>query len=303
MGRIIFSDIMDEWHVGDPADWGDHVGVPDIPYMGYLQDDDEEQKPGRVSKAHQLRVEAWALRENGQFQEALNKINQALEYSKHWKILNVKAIILEDMGRYDEALRYYDLALGNTNAQYIRDNKARLLERMAWQDKYSGNLKEALDKVNLALKLTGDEDDRCEFFTTKAHILALMGRKRETYVCNMLANRCPERVDEFERQSEILKSTKNTLVCIAGRNHYGYSAPTDEGSIVELIKEPENEHDSDAIRVEYHQKTVGYIANSPYTLIDEVKSASEIKNLFETRSRARILFVFMQDYLIAELTN
>ena len=174
---------------------------------------------------------------------------------------------------------------------------------MAWQDKYSGNLKEALDKVNLALKLTGDEDDRCEFFTTKAHILALMGRKRETYVCNMLANRCPERVDEFERQSEILKSTKNTLVCIAGRNHYGYSAPTDEGSIVELIKEPENEHDSDAIRVEYHQKTVGYIANSPYTLIDEVKSASEIKNLFETRSRARILFVFMQDYLIAELTN
>ena len=57
------------------------------------------------------------------------------------------------------------------------------------------------------------------------------------------------------------------------------------------------------IRVEYHQKTVGYIANSPYTLIDEVKSASEIKNLFETRSRARILFVFMQDYLIAELTN
>ena len=56
---------MDEWHVGDPADWGDHVGVPDIPYMGYLQDDDEEQKPGRVSKAHQLRVEAWALRENG----------------------------------------------------------------------------------------------------------------------------------------------------------------------------------------------------------------------------------------------
>ena len=79
---------MDEWHVGDPADWGDHVGVPDIPYMGYLQDDEEqEQKPGRVSKAHQLRAEAWALRENGQTREALNKINQALEYSKHWNMM------------------------------------------------------------------------------------------------------------------------------------------------------------------------------------------------------------------------
>ena len=265
---------MDEWHVGDPADWGDHVGVPDIPYMGYLQDEEEEQKPNRVSKAHQLRAEAWALRENGQYQDALNVINRALEYSKHWKVLNVKAIILEDMGRYDEALRYYDLALGNTD-----------------------------DKLNQALKLTGDEDDRSAFFRTKARILALMGKKRETYICNMLANRQYDKVDEFESQSKIIDCARNPLVCIAGRNHYGYSAPTKEGTMVDLIKEPDNEHDGDAIRVEFNAKTVGYVANSTYTMIDGAKSASEIWGMFGERTRARILFVFMQDYLIAELIS
>ena len=31
-----------EWQVGDPADWGDSVGVPDIPYMGYIDGDDDD---------------------------------------------------------------------------------------------------------------------------------------------------------------------------------------------------------------------------------------------------------------------
>jgi hypothetical protein len=92
-------------------------------------------------------------------------------------------------------------------------------------------------------------------------------------------------------------------VCIAGRNHYGYLAPTEKGTIIDLIKEPDNEHDSDAIRVEFNTKTVGYVANSIYTMIDEAKSASEIWCLFGQRTRARILFVFMQDYLIAELIS
>ena len=48
---------------------------------------------------------------------------------------------------------------------------------------------------------------------------------------------------------------------------------------------------------------MGYVANSTYTMIDEAKSASEIWGTFGERTRARILFVFMQDYLIAELIS
>ena len=293
---------MDEWHVGDPADWGDSVGVPDIPYMGYLQDDDEDGKrPRKPSKANRLRAEAWLLREDGRSGEALLKINEALEHSSHWRLLNIKAIILEDLGEYDEAMRFYDMALRQSDAQFVKDNKARLLERIAWSGKYSNDLQKALDNVNLALKLTGDDEDRCTFFRTKGKILSRMGRKREAYVCYKLADRQFDKVDEFESQSKVLKDTKATLICIAGRKHYNYSAPTGEGTIVDLIKEPENEHDGDAIRVEYEGKTVGYVANSSYTLIDEAKSATEIKSLFEESTKARILFVFMEEYLIAEM--
>lgn len=34
---------MDEWKAGDPADWGDHVGVPDTRYMGYLKDNEDKE--------------------------------------------------------------------------------------------------------------------------------------------------------------------------------------------------------------------------------------------------------------------
>ena len=294
---------MDEWHVGDPEDWGDSVGVPDIPYMGYLQngEDDDDKPPRKPSRPDYLRSEAWMLREDGRPQEALSKINEALEYSNHWKLLNVKAIILEDLGDDRRALEYYDMALRQTDAQFVRDNKARLLERLAWSRKYSDDLHEALDMVNQALRLTGDDEDRKTFFATKRNILSLMGRRREAYVCNLLANGLTGKVDEFERQSEILKNTKGTVICIAGREHYSNSAPTVGGSMVDLIKEPENEHDSDAIRVEYQGKTVGYVANSSYTLIDEAKSASQIKGLFQSSAKAKILFVFMQDYLLAEM--
>ena len=292
---------MDEWHVGDPADWGDSVGVPDIPYMGYLQDDEDEERPRRPSKANRLRAEAWALREDGRFREALDKINEALECSGSWQLLNVKAIILEDLGDDEGAMRFYDMALRQSNAQYVKDNKARLLERIAWSAKYSDDLPRALDMVNQALKLTGDEEDRKTFFGTKRNILSLMGRRREAYVCNMLANGLPEKVDEFESQSKILKGATGTLICIAGRQHYNNSVPTNSGAMVDLIKEPDNEHDGDAIRVEFQGSTVGYVANSPYTLIDEAKSASEIKNLFEERTKAKILFVFMQEYLVGEV--
>lgn len=293
---------MDEWHVGDPADWGDSVGVPDIPYMGYLQDDDEDENPPHISKSYSISQDAWRLREEGRFSEALQRINEALEYSTDWKCLNIKAIILDDMREYEESIRFYDMALLKTNSQLVRDNKARTLERMSDRERYSGNLQNALDCINQSLKLTGQENDRLRFLQTKSDILKLMGRHREAYVCNKLANKQSDLVDEFERQSEILKNSWNTLICISARKFYGYSAPLTKGAIVDLIKEPDNEHDSDAIRVEFDGKTVGYVANSKYTLIDEAKSATQIKGYFENQTKAEIMFLFMERHLVAKLS-
>ena len=42
---------MDEWHVGDRADWDDSIGVPDIPYRRYLHNDNyDENDPPDNSK-------------------------------------------------------------------------------------------------------------------------------------------------------------------------------------------------------------------------------------------------------------
>ena len=68
-----------------------------------------------------------------------------------------------------------------------------------------------------------------------------------------------------------------------------------------MVKEPENQYDRDAIRVEMNGNTVGYVANSPRTLIKETKSATDIKNRFESRTRAKILFIFMERYTVAKL--
>ena len=71
--------------------------------------------------------------------------------------------------------------------------------------------------------------------------------------------------------------------------------------IVNLVKEDDNEHDPDAIAVYYENEKIGYVANSDYTLIDEVKSASKIKNSLNENAQAKILFVYLDQYIIAKV--
>jgi tetratricopeptide (TPR) repeat protein len=293
---------MDEWHVGDPADWGDSVGVPDIDYMGYLQDDDEDDDtPRHVSRQESLMDEAWRLREEYRPEEALRVINKAMKYRRNWRSYNIKAIILEDMYDYEAALANYDMALNDSAKQFIKDNKARLLEKMAKKAKLGFDYEKSLSQINLALKITANDDDRCSFFATKRDTLEAMGMYREAYVCNKLANRQPELVDVFEKQYRILKNSKDTLICIAARSFFDYTAPCSRGSVVELLKEPDHPYDPDAIIVKFKGKIVGYVANGHGTLIDEVSSASDIKDLFENTAKAEVMFLFMERHLIAKL--
>lgn len=291
---------MDEWNVGDPADWGDSVGVPDIPYMGYLQDDDDE-KDSHPHMTHSQRLvnEAWRLRQDCMLDEALDKINKSLETCGSGRAYNIKAIILEDMGDYEGALYNYKQALQRKHPPIVPDNLARLYNRMAESGRYSKE--KSLDYINKALDLTKDESDRLEFLATKSDVLKDLGRHREAYVCNKLSNKQFNLVDEFETQSKILQNTDDTFICITGRKFYGYSAPTRKGTVIDLIKEPENQHDPDAIRVEYNGDSVGYVANANFTLIDEASSASDIKGLFEDKAKAEILFIYMEEHLVARL--
>jgi hypothetical protein len=49
-------------------------------------------------------------------------------------------------------------------------------------------------------------------------------------------------------------------VAVSGISHYLENArQLKEGDVVDLVPEPENKYDPDAIRIEYHNKLIGYI--------------------------------------------
>lgn len=146
---------MDEWKVGDPADWGDHVGVPDIPYMGYLNDDDDdEETPEWKNKADTLGEKAWKLYRDGRRSEALTIINEALSYdnmnSDNW---NIKAIILQGVRRFEESNECYDKSLKLARSRVVVENKAKMLKDWAYglYLDYEGDMKKAFDLISEAI--------------------------------------------------------------------------------------------------------------------------------------------------------
>lgn len=130
---MLYGEIdMDEWHVGDPADWGDSVGVPDIPYMGYLKDKEDEppeRPPNNKEQANILGKEAWKLYMDYRDEEALDLINEALSYDqRHSRNWNRKAIILEGLERYEDSLYCYVRSLNIKKSKIVIENKARMLK-------------------------------------------------------------------------------------------------------------------------------------------------------------------------------
>ena len=107
-----------------------------------------------------------------------------------------------------------------------------------------------------------------------------------------------DEADKAEKQLEKLKSSE-TYINITGVQYYQNFEPFKEGTIVDLIKEPDNPHDLNAIRVEIKGKTVGYVANNEYTLIKEVKSATDIKDTASTQ--AEVQFILFGEWVIAKL--
>ena len=171
-----------QWQVGDPAGYGDDVGVPDYPYMGYLNngdDDEEDERPRTSTDSHgnKLSRQAFKLQDEGRYDEAMDLINQALNISpNNPRYLNVKAIILDNSGRFEEALAYYDRSLNIRNKSVVRGNKAQCLYRLAkWKNYHETNYKEQLDIINDALATLPDDLDRDLYLHLKGNILEDFG--------------------------------------------------------------------------------------------------------------------------------
>ena len=113
---------MREWQVGDPIGDGNDLGVPDIPYMGYLKDksdddsyeddwefeDDDSYDDDRIgySPAEYI-AKANQLKNNGDYVNAIKLYNLALDKRLVDEALKGKAECLESLGRKIDAANWY----------------------------------------------------------------------------------------------------------------------------------------------------------------------------------------------------
>lgn len=97
---------------------------------------------------------------------------------------------------------------------------------------------------------------------------------------------------------------KNNFITITGLNHYLGTNPFKVGRLVKLIKEEDNIHDSDAIRVVMpYLDTVGYVANSVYTVYQGTMSASRIYEHIGKTAYAQVMFITHSSVVARVLTK
>lgn len=85
---------------------------------------------------------------------------------------------------------------------------------------------------------------------------------------------------------------KELFVTIVGFKHYYGEIPFKVGRKIKCVKEPDNPYDAEAIRATVkHIGTVGYIANSPYTVAGGTKSAGAIGNKVKKKFTVKVMFL------------
>ena len=266
-----------------------------------------ERHLGDEARAHYLSEKAWKLYENdGLTDEALILFDAAIELHPNppAEYYNTKAIMLDGKFQYEEALKYYDKALSKdkSNKTFL-DNRAGckaqcIKQKLKMKLLFKRVKPHDLELIDEALEILPESYDKSTYLSTKSEILYELGEPVKAKICAALSVKNYDQVAEAEKQLEKLKSFE-TYINITGIHYYHHFEPFREGTIVDLIREPDNQHDPNAIRVEISGETVGYVANSRYTLIKEVKSATDIKDSKSTR--AEVQFILFNEWVIAKL--
>lgn len=85
---------------------------------------------------------------------------------------------------------------------------------------------------------------------------------------------------------------------LTGTKHYFGDKFLEPGMKLQLKKEPENEYDKEAILVTVEGLgKIGYVANSPYTVIGESMSAGRVYDKIGDTATGEVVFVTTQGIL------
>lgn len=281
-----------EWQIGDPVD-DTTDGWMDAQNWGHGSDDDDDEEDFRRvrrrsknSRIAEYSNKAWNLYMDYNDEDALYFINLALDLddrnAKNW---NRKGIIVESMKNYAESERCYDRSLELSKSNVVYDNKARmlydwaneLLEESKNLPNGLDNLKEAKDIITRAIKALPGENSE---------------ENIETYISlRDSINFYIDYENKFQEDLETLKShDKGELFTITGMNFYKNGVILTQGKPLELVREPDNEFDKDAIAVYADGKKIGFVANKNYTKCELTSSASQLKDEIEDVAKAEYLF-------------
>ena len=260
------------------------------------QNDKTYQATFKVSKTSKVEH----LIKEQKYDEALVEINKILQSDNDYSNWNLKGIILDNLKEYEKAIECFDNALNINESSDIKINKANSLYNWGKLSFFpEGNYDKALRLINYGLEVLGESEDPSEFYFLKAEILEGLNDLVEAQKAYLIAYKEFDRLNELENQIEYINNTSDILIIITGCSFYNFTP--ESGIIVSLVKDIKNEHDPDAIAVMNDESIVGYVANSDYTLIEEVKSASDIKNIMNNEQKAEILFDYIGEYTIAKL--
>lgn len=266
-----------------------------------------KERSGDEANAYYLSETAWELySDDGLYDEALIFIDTAIKLHPNPPAndYNRKAIMLEAKQQYEEALKYYDVALSmdEANETFLKNRTACeagcIREKLKRKILLNETEPQDLDLIDEAMEMLPESYDKSTYLNTKGDILNDLGDPVNARICHFLSGGYHIAADEAKRQLERLNPNES-YIYITGIHYYQDSSPFRQGTIVDLIKEPGNPHDRDAIRVDIKGETVGYVANNKYNLIKEVKSATDLKK--SNAIHAEVQFLIFGDWVIAKL--
>jgi tetratricopeptide (TPR) repeat protein len=258
----------------------------------------EEKKQDNISEI--LSREALRLKSKRRYNEALTLINLSIEHDElNSEYYNLKGLILQDLHKFRQSIEAFDKSLEIQESEEVMLNKVNA--QYGWANSLNDK-NQALELITEAIEnaayLTMDIDME-KFWYLKGSILDCLGDKIASRKCYMIAENMTDEISQLDKHTDYINTTDDALICITGTQFYQGLEPFSEGLVVDLVRDSENEHDPDAVRVEVGGMALGYVANSPHTMIEGVKSASEIKNT--KFQKAEVKFLYLYEYVIAKL--
>lgn len=94
--------------------------------------------------------------------------------------------------------------------------------------------------------------------------------------------------------------SKKTYFTLTGTQYYHGKDFLEKDMDVKLVKDPDNDYDKEAIKVELEGLgQIGHVANSPYTVVGESCSAGRLYDKFDDETMGKIVYVMATGVLCA----